>query len=30
MHRMFAAGLDLVDHYRISVSQMTTVMFQLS
>jgi len=30
MHRIFAAELVLVDHYRTSVSQMTTVMFQLS
>ena len=30
MHIMFAAGLDLVDRYRIYVSQITTVMFQLS
>jgi len=29
MHKMFTAGLDLVDHFLISVSQMTTAMFQL-
>ena len=30
MHKMFTAGFDLVDHFRICVSQMTTAIFQLS